>query len=1016
MRKVWNTLVVLGILLCMIVSMGVTADAAEGDAAIFAVSGEALAPESIDVMKTDCPDCLVVDVDGLAEGQSAAGYTAVYTPSEPTEPTDFEAVWPGAAKIFDVGTQDRKVVLVGLDETITADAVAGALSQFVADDPYVIAMGPAAAAATVSLCADVDMFLTVGLDDAAAGTATVVNVGKQPEAPVSLVKVNADGTASVEAVPVPQPASDPNVQPAEQAGTEGETAGDGTEVGIDGMLGVGPVIDAPAEDAPETVIYYAVTYDGNGRDEGTFVPDDMEVPNNEPYTLRDNGYTREGYSFVGWTLDVPDGETVYQPGDSITVSANTTVYAKWAPVEAAPEGGQEPAPEADPNASQSIAETTSYTITYKPGTGAGDEQAYAIDSGKEITLSDGAIFTAPEGTQFSGWQNEATGEMLAGGAAYVLTDNVNFVAQYAPVQVTFTVTYDFGESATAGYTQTVAEGETCTLPGADAAVAPEGKVFGGWLVNGELKAAGEQFPVTADLTVAAQWNDAPAEDVTFTVTYKSGIENVPDVTAPEPVPAGGSITLPENPFGDQLPAGMTIKGWKLDGGDGTVIPVGQSETVTANAVYVAEIETVQPTAPASYTVTYLNEDGTTLAEATTDAPNEAGEVTYTLLETLPEGVTPPEGKVLGGWKNGETVRKPGQEVTLTGNSTFTVVWGDAAKAKVDPAAQTKTELAYVNGASEQLEIAFSNGVNVNSVSVDGTALALNSQYGVVPSGDTTTVYFLNTYLNGLTVGSHEVNITFTATSDTEYTPYTGTLTVSAQDSVSMSWDRSQNLIIDFAKYGRGNPTKVQLLRAYEKDANGEYKKDENGKLIPIWSDLTKDQDYTINGTSVTLYPSLLGSWKNQQYGFRVTFDGAGTDKGVTTMNMNLTTTGTVLAASASATAAPTGSSGYVTGDSVNLRAGAGTSNQVLRTVAKGTKLTIYSVSNGWAYVSVDGVTGYMSADYIAYDNVTPTATPTGAVSPATGDNNNVVLYIVLLVVLIIALAAVLIIVIKRRKN
>ena len=844
MRKVWNTIVVLGILLCMVLSLGVTADAAEEDTAIFAVSGEQLAPESIDAMRTETPGCLVVDVDGLADGQSAAGYSAVYALAEPTDYVEYKAILPGKAEEFTVGAKEKKVVLAGVAETTTAEELAAAIATFAADEPFVAVMGPAAAASVVAGCPGVNVFLTTGLDDAsAAGGVTVVNVGKQVEAPVSLVKINDDNTCAAENIAVPQtmtvtedtPEDDTTADDTTDETTEGDTTGEQTQ-------------EPPAEETPATC---DVIYDGNGRDSG-IVPDDMDIATGD-YVLRDNGYAKDGYTFAGWTLNVPDDAMVYQPGEHITLTGDTTVYAKWEP-----EQQEEPTP-ADETA------PTSYTVTYKAGEGAGADVAYSFsEADKEITMSDSAAigFTAPEGKQFAGWLEEGTETVRGAGEAYTVAADVNFVAQWSE---------------------------------------------------------------------ANEPNTVDADAQTWKVTYVA------------------------------------------DNGAGTTI------------------------------------------ERSVDATGVT-EKDYT-LEALPAEFTAPTGKTFGGWKIGETVSQPGAVVKLTGDTTVTAVWNDVAKQTVNPAVDT-FDLTFTKNSAEKLQVSYK--AEIDTVSVDGTAITLNSDYGIIVNGDTETIAFENIYLNGLSVGNHTVNVTFKSTDTTDYYPDNRTLTItpdpsSQVDSVKQDWDRSQNLIIDFAQYDRGNPTKLELLQAYERDANGNYKQDENGNYLPVWKALTSGKDFTVSGSAMTIYPSLLGTWKNQQYGFRVTFDGAGTTKGATTMLLYLNVTGTV-PAQATATAAPTGSAGYVTGDNVNLRAGAGTDSKVLRTVTKGTKLTIYSITNGWANVSVDGVVGYMSANYIAYETAA-TATPNPAgTSPATGDTNNVTLYIVILAVLIVALVAVLIVVMKKRRS
>ena len=55
----------------------------------------------------------------------------------------------------------------------------------------------------------------------------------------------------------------------------------------------------------------------------------------------------------------------------------------------------------------------------------------------------------------------------------------------------------------------------------------------------------------------------------------------------------------------------------------------------------------------------------------------------------------------------------------------------------------------------------------------------------------------------------------------------------------------------------------------------------------------------------------------------------------------------------------------VTGSSVNIRKSASTGATVLKRVDKGTVLEAVSISDGWVKVKYDGVTGYVSADYVS---------------------------------------------------
>lgn len=64
-------------------------------------------------------------------------------------------------------------------------------------------------------------------------------------------------------------------------------------------------------------------------------------------------------------------------------------------------------------------------------------------------------------------------------------------------------------------------------------------------------------------------------------------------------------------------------------------------------------------------------------------------------------------------------------------------------------------------------------------------------------------------------------------------------------------------------------------------------------------------------------------------------------------------------------AAPAAVYGCVSEGPLNVRSGAGTDNNKVGTLVAGTQVQILSTSNGWHEVSATGVTGFVSADYIA---------------------------------------------------
>ena len=69
----------------------------------------------------------------------------------------------------------------------------------------------------------------------------------------------------------------------------------------------------------------AVTFDANGG-EGTMEPQTL---GDDPLTLHENAFTREGYAFAGWNTEADGSGTAYDDGAEITVTEGTVLYAQW---------------------------------------------------------------------------------------------------------------------------------------------------------------------------------------------------------------------------------------------------------------------------------------------------------------------------------------------------------------------------------------------------------------------------------------------------------------------------------------------------------------------------------------------------------------------------------------------------------------------------------------------------------------------------------------------------------------
>ncbi|MBH8621561.1 InlB B-repeat-containing protein [Bifidobacterium adolescentis] len=69
-----------------------------------------------------------------------------------------------------------------------------------------------------------------------------------------------------------------------------------------------------------------LVYDSN---DGNGSMDSRNQESGSTVTVADNGFTRDGYTFTGWNTSPNGTGTDYKPGDALTVTADTTLYAQW---------------------------------------------------------------------------------------------------------------------------------------------------------------------------------------------------------------------------------------------------------------------------------------------------------------------------------------------------------------------------------------------------------------------------------------------------------------------------------------------------------------------------------------------------------------------------------------------------------------------------------------------------------------------------------------------------------------
>ena len=202
------------------------------------------------------------------------------------------------------------------------------------------------------------------------------------------------------------------------------------------------------------------------------------------------------------------------------------------------------------------------------------------------------------------------------------------------------------EVTTAMPAKKVLRGSEYSLPECEF-IAPEGKQFKAWEIDGTEYPVNAPVTVTADITVKALWEDAPPAPDEYTVRFNAngGGGTMADVTG-----VSGSYTLPACGFTE--PEGKQFKGWST-GADGSVIS-GTTYEVNSDTTFYAIWESKE------YSV--IVTDG----KATIGAGSEISKAAQGTTITLTANAAP-DGKVFDKWvvESGNTTLEDANSETTT---------------------------------------------------------------------------------------------------------------------------------------------------------------------------------------------------------------------------------------------------------------------------------------------------------------------------------------------------------------
>ena len=257
---------------------------------------------------------------------------------------------------------------------------------------------------------------------------------------------------------------------------------------------------------------YTIKYDANG---GEGAPVQQIKIHNKDLTLQTGKPTREGYNFLGWSETKNSTTVQYQPGDTYTKNADTTLYAVW--------------------------KIKTYTITYNLGNGSGSIPSQTKTHGINITLSTTRPTPNDSAYEFKGW-SESSGGSVQYQPGGTFTKNAN-TTLYAIYQLkTYTITYNANGGSGAPGNQTKTHGVNLKL--SSTKPTRSGYTFQGWSesAGGSVQyQPGGTFTKNENKTLYAIWKRN-----TWTVTFHANggrFSNGSETYSVE-VNQGDSITLP----------------------------------------------------------------------------------------------------------------------------------------------------------------------------------------------------------------------------------------------------------------------------------------------------------------------------------------------------------------------------------------------------------------------------------------------------------------------------------------
>lgn len=299
----------------------------------------------------------------------------------------------------------------------------------------------------------------------------------------------------------------------------------------------------------------SLTYDGNGATGGKTDPQTGKT--DEKINVRDNGFTRDGYTFVTWNTQADCKGNAVKPNSEWTLRGSSTLYACWA--------------------------GNAQTLTYH-GNGAtgGNTAAQSGKTGDELTTNANG-FTR-DGYTFVRWDTAkdgsgtAYGEGKNGVSQYVMKpagNDLYAIWKANPATIQYRNDWPNTTGSTPDTTGNTGDTVTISQNGFDR----PGYTFTGWSTSKRgdpsLQPGDKHTLEPGTTTVWAQWKADPAH-----LVYNSNIGSIGSETRTVDGVVDQTVKTITNPFDRP---GYTFSGWNTQAdGKGKAYDPGADCTLTAN--------------------------------------------------------------------------------------------------------------------------------------------------------------------------------------------------------------------------------------------------------------------------------------------------------------------------------------------------------------------------------------------------------------------------------------------------